>query len=50
MMSEQQLRDWRQKEKDRLPDIYNPRHKHDCQLTIEIINAVLQEEDMELWE
>ena len=39
------LRDWRQKEKERLPDIYNPRHKHDIQVVIDTLNKVLEEEE-----
>jgi hypothetical protein len=41
MMTLTELKEWRRQETERLPSIINPQAKHDCELTICMLNAII---------
>jgi hypothetical protein len=44
MMSEQELREWRDREQERVDAIVNPYHKKRASDTLLVLDAVLQED------
>jgi hypothetical protein len=41
MMTLTELKEWRRQEAERLPSTLNPQAKHDCELTIIMLNAII---------
>ena len=41
MMSLSELKEWRRQEQDHLPSIINEQAKHDCALTILLLDAII---------
>ena len=44
MMSESEIKDWREKEKERLPGVIDPMAVYRMRITINVLNGVLGDE------